>query len=256
MSNTTTLTDALRDSVLTAVTTRSVPITITRAGDDTWTQFKSRFLPDTMDGDTSTAGVSIETPTDERGRPATPPIQPGDLLDISFRHSHYKCSFRTPVLAVGASDGLQTSTLTLSRPGAIQRVQRRAFQRLTVPTHVKVTAEIKTTYGDSTTSINGQVADLSAGGMRLRLAARPADSPTIGQPFVITLRAPASRPISLNALYRHCNIDATGQVQWGLQIVGLDDSPRGRETLNGLTQLTRALAGRAPSGRVAQASGL
>jgi hypothetical protein len=188
---------------------------------------------------------------DEAGR--TPLELPaGAALGLSFRHGHYKCMFSTTVagaLRIALSADLRVDALLIRRPDTIQQLQRRAFNRVAVPRGTLIPADLSPIADrpdaprpSNAAGLCGYVSDLSAGGVRLRLAALPGWSPGVGDAFRIVIRLPRRAPIELTGLYRHCHLDPAGEVHWGFQTCGPDPSGRGRETLTSIHDLVQSLA--------------
>ena len=246
------LTHGKSQETLRSAIEKQTPLTVTWRHEGRWLLLKSRFIGTTEQSD----GIILAPLTGDGadGTPRPQNIATGATIDVSFRRGHYKCSFRTTILHVG-------ETLTILRPDTIRQLQRRAFQRVSVPSNVRIPVELQPTSGTAgptigatsgaSPTIDSYVSDLSAGGLGLRLPKPPSWSPSIGQAFQVTIKGPDRRNIRVSGLYRHCHVDPGGDIQWGLQIVGLDDTETGRTTLDALTQLSRSIRGGTLAGATA-----
>jgi hypothetical protein len=213
----------------TEAVTKSVPLTFTcRLGQDLLS-LHSRVL-------SCQAGrLSIEGP---RGGEEGPTIPPGELAGVSFKLGHHKYIFTSRVESVTPGRGASETVLQLPLPQRMQRIQRRAFNRVEVPPNRSILAafwEGGSTLdpaGEGRIAWEGWVSDLSAGGFQVRLPAGAAPMLEVGD--VVGVRMDLGQPSGLviaDAQFRHLQTDERGIALVGFQFLGLNDTPCGREIL-------------------------
>jgi hypothetical protein len=183
-------------------------------------------------------------------------IQIGQPLGVNFKHSYGKFVFDTSVVGLEPSSNPNAGgMIVLGVPSRIGVVQRRSYFRVNVPESLKVKVVLwhrlsghkpgETPHG----YCEGRLVDISAGGAQVVI---PLKSGPNGQPakeeefefhrgqFVGTRFTPMpyEMPVMFNAQVR--NILPTADRQnlcLGLQIVGLEASDEGRQTLSHLASI-------------------
>lgn len=222
---------------------RNTPIALTCRMDEAWRNYHSRFLG-VRDGQ-----LWVEYARASEGDPP-PELTAGQLLGIAFKQRHHKYVFTARILAIADFHPLPEVTirgLRLEWPTRMQKLQRRMFYRVTVPASQPIFAGLWRGTHDSVmetgTRIGGQVIDLSAGGVRVRLLENQAVPFQVGEALKIELRQRkdnvAGESIRADAIYRHTANDEFG-VTVGLQLVGLTETAKGRATFNQLGQIIAA----------------
>ncbi len=189
-------------------------------------------------------------------RPQPINISPGHAVGISFKLPSGKCVFDSRVLALQAPESEQSAgDIVVAMPENIEIVQRRSYFRVNVPRSMKVDVVLwHRRMNDRRQQkpcqyYHGQLTDISAGGAQLSLA--NTDSPTapnapaqkpdvhIGQ-FIEMRFTPLQDepPILLTAQIRNAwpSTDKS-ELYLGLQIVGLEASAEGHETLAKLASI-------------------
>jgi len=178
-------------------------------------------------------------------------------VGLSLKYGYGKLIFETRVIALEPSfDGASGGTLVLEVPGRIEVVQRRSYFRVDVPRALKVNvlmwhrgqqggitdadaARLEHDGGEQVLPARywqGRLVDVSAGGAQVVMNA------VYGQEFrngqFIGLRftpLPYERPLMFCAQIRNILPTADGKnVCLGMQIVGLEASPEGRQVLERL----------------------
>lgn len=174
---------------------------------------------------------------DPQGNVALPTL--GMIVGGSFRLGHKKCLFSSAVRSCGPK-GKQVPIL-LSWPDHVSQLQRRAYERA-VPSHGTVVAVRFWMEGEgqpvpeSRDVRHGQLEDISAGGMRLKVADTAAVE--IERTYKIVFSPRAGKPaLVLDALLRHKEAAEKGRNSLGFQFIGLETTTEGLRTLDRLARL-------------------
>ena len=210
--------------------------------------------------------------TSDRKRPIN--IQMGQPVGISFKYEYGKFVFDAAVQGLEPSSGPEAhrergGTVVLSVPDKIEVIQRRSYFRVNVPESLKVkvllwhrSGSLKEQHslheaaGEMKNCCYARLIDISAGGAQVAMP-KPDDASGIdfkkGQFVGVRFTpVPYETPVMLSAQIRNILPTADGKsASLGLQIVGLEASPEGREILTRLTgivekyyQMNRSEAGR------------
>ena len=177
-------------------------------------------------------------------------IQIGQPVGISFKYAYGKFLFDATVEAfepsVGPSQG--GGVVIVACPDQIEVIQRRSYYRVSVPASLKVNVVVWHRSGKPMPEVpmhhyfQGRLVDLSAGGAQIAMTAStpgsvPEDLPgpdfKKGQYIGIRFTPlPYETPITVNAQIRNVLPTADGSALClGLQLVGLEASLEGRQTL-------------------------
>jgi c-di-GMP-binding flagellar brake protein YcgR len=230
-----------RDEVLVEAAERNVTATLSVKGAKSWTVHKSRILHASV-GQT----LVVEYPLPAPGHNAPPQIVPGQNLSVAFRRGHKKVIFAVPVLARGQTAlnaELTVRSLTLLWPEQVQEMQRRAYYRASVPRNRSVRVEMwqgtiedrERVQGGAWRSYKGELTDLSAGGVGVRVTKDQDPAFREGDPVALTFQVDSEGPrFVLDAVFRHSTKTPEGLMALGLQFVGLDATVEGRRTLHQL----------------------
>jgi len=222
---------------------RSAPVALTCRVHDTWRSFRSRFLG--MRG----GQVWIEYP--ERVEGQTPPeLLVGRKVGLAFKQRHHKFVFSSAVRET-ANFKLNAKTtvhgVSIAWPASMQQMQRRMFHRVDVPHDRQVFVEFweggldqePRTELREKLIYHGQLVDLSIGGFQVRLLGEIDPRFQDGAPIGTALRVHEDQaPIKTDCQFRHANADEFG-ITLGMQIVGLNETAAGRQTLERLGKLIR-----------------
>jgi c-di-GMP-binding flagellar brake protein YcgR len=134
-----------------------------------------------------------------------------------------------------------TAMLTMSWPAQIQQLQRRAYQRVRPPEDVVIAVRFWRQEGAAGVPVEGrtvrygQLEDISAGGLRIKVA-DPGDI-EVGMAFRCVFEPhPGKSPLILDTLVRHREAADCGRASIGLQAVGLEATAEGRRTLERLAR--------------------
>lgn len=173
-------------------------------------------------------------------------------VGVNFKHAYGKFVFDTTVVGLEPSaDATCGGTIVLALPHRIGVVQRRSYFRVSVPESLRVNVVLWHRTVNRTTKAEvahkyyeGRLTDISAGGAQLivplnrsggdgdALVAKEADfhkGQFVGMRFT---PMPYEMPLMFNAQIRNVLPTADHQgLSLGLQIVGLEASDEGRQTL-------------------------
>jgi len=209
-------------------------LTLTHHGPDGWRVFKGEF----DSGSPAAKEVRVQLTLDDDADSACLP-RTGEGACVTFRVGHKKSMFDAVIRGIGPAD--QQWLATLDWPTQIHQYQRRVFERAAPPRDGVIAVRIWRE-GDSgevpaapRNIRHGQLEDLSAGGMRVSLAApreieigaiyRCAFTPRPGEPAIVT-----------DALARHREAGEQVRSAIGFQFIGLEASPEGRRLLDRLAR--------------------
>jgi hypothetical protein len=178
-------------------------------------------------------------------------IQVNQPVGISLKYGYGKFIFETTVTALGSSpDSTGGETFSLLVPDRIEIVQRRSYFRVNVPGSLKVNVMLwhRRCTDDASSDAGrkppeyywqGRLADISAGGVQLVVDNE--QKPDFKKGQFVGLRftpLPYEMPLMFNAQIRNILPTANQKcICLGLQIVGLEASPEGREILRRLCNI-------------------
>ena len=164
---------------------------------------------------------------------------PGLIVGGSFRLGHKKCLFSAAVRSCGPRG--KTVPISLTWPEHLSQLQRRAYERAVPPRGTVVAVRFWIDKGDQQSPDarelrHGQMEDISAGGMRLKVA------DTIGVELERTYKAvftprPGKPVLILDSSLRHREAAESGRAFLGFQFVGMETSTEGLRTLDRLARL-------------------
>jgi hypothetical protein len=200
--------------------------------------------------DISGGRMTIESiHSDERQHPIN--IRIGQPVGISFKYAYGKFVFDTTVVALEPStDSMRGGTMILDTPARIGVVERRSYFRVNIPESLKVNVVLwhRSQKHEVEEQLHNyyhaKLIDISAGGAQVLLPVQDngnpdqsySPKPDFKRGQFIGLRftpMPYETPLMFNAQIR--NILPTADEQnlcLGLQIVGLEASPEGRQVLS------------------------
>jgi len=215
--------------------------------------------------DLSADKLSVEK-FDSRTRPSLIDIKVNQPVGVSFKHEYGKFVFDTTVVALKPSAGLNCGgsggTIVLAAPDRIEVVQRRSYFRVNVPHFLNVAVMLwhlsrkrdPSLIGERRKDSNavsseprnyyrGVLIDISAGGAQVMLPQQNRTSKDFRKGQYIGLRftpMPYEMPLMFNANIRNIlPSEDHKSIYLGLQIVGLEASPEGRQVLNRIAEVTK-----------------
>jgi hypothetical protein len=249
------------NEVLEQASLRQVPVTITVRLENRWANYPSRILevrdehillerpimrPAPRDTGESEGAIQETFQSSEPHE-----FVPAEKIGLSFKLKHYKHVFCTTVtgfenveLPFSATAGGDTpivlSTLVVCCPMQMQRLQRRAFLRATVPPNRIVRASFWLGgWQDEPAGANrqtpvwlGTVSDISAGGLQILTDANVASAFQMENPVGMRLVFGAGdQTVYADAQFRHVQ-PAGDKAMIGFQFIGLAQTPQGRHALD------------------------
>lgn len=234
MANFQELTGKQIESALAQAVSKQMPIAVTTRSGMGWEKFRSAFLA------ASGSHLILAMPVDLHGQGQT--YQPADRLGLSFKCGHHKHVFSATVVDSAqhlTDDGREIAALKIVSPSKMQRIQRRAFQRVSVPEEALVRAafwrggrEVEPQgHQDQQAVWTATVADLSAGG--LQLICHGYNGPQMEAGDLIGVRllfGVASETCFVDAQFRYAETDGD-KAMMGFQFIGLAHSREGRTAL-------------------------
>jgi c-di-GMP-binding flagellar brake protein YcgR len=219
---------------------KNLMATITNKHDNKYQLYKSSFL------DSSGNCIVLTVPANHLDDGCPVEIVPGQEIAVSFKKGYNKCLFCTRVAALRQFElepGLLIPAVAIYRPDQIERIQRRAYNRATPPVDMSIAVTFQPTSDSDKPSAKGNknqyhgvLADMSAGGIGLMM--RPTagetlpDLPTNTQYKMEFTPLPGQEPLQLQVRFRQtCKAPDGHNVRFGFQIVGLEMTQTGRDTL-------------------------
>ncbi len=181
----------------------------------------------------------------EKPRPLN--IQLDQRVGMSIKYGYGKFIFDTVVLGLGPpSKEDSAGTIIMKMPERIELVQRRSYFRVDVPELLRVEVKIcRRGRQENNTDIpddhccRGRLIDISAGGLQAAVEAVQKPVFKKGQFVQLTfVPVPYQEPLFFTAQIR--NVLPTADQRhlcYGLQTVGLESSPAGRQTLARLVEV-------------------
>ncbi|MDY7010903.1 MAG: PilZ domain-containing protein [Planctomycetota bacterium] len=228
------------DMCLSEAVRRQVPVSMTCRIRGVWYNLRSGIIRQSCDK------LWLKFPANQADTAEDrPEITEGLMLGLTFKLGHHKHIFNTPIKAVcpiATDSGESLIAVCVPVPSNIQRVQRRAYCRVDVPPNRSVLATFwyGGQNGDKSLKWEGWVTNISAGGFQVRLPNRSAPNLSIGDVIGVRIKVGQEfKPVSADAQFRQCISDGRGVVMLGFQFVGLNESQRGRETLERIGQIVR-----------------
>lgn len=182
----------------------------------------------------STLHVALVQP--DRPRPTS--LQINHPLGISFQQDYNKYIFESVVLGIESSvQQTGAGRVVLEKPDRVERVQRRVYVRVSVPTNFKVKVLFwHRGYTDDSMEVplenywQGKLVDLSAGGAQIAVDTEHSPNFRVGQ-LVGLQFTPMShkKPFLLEAYIRHLAENSHQESLYiGIEFLGLEASDHGR----------------------------
>jgi len=204
---------------------RHLPVTVTSQQNQRWQMYKSNILA-----------------LQSNKLILAQPIPDTSELAVTLYH---KCFFVTRVISHEQFEyepDVFVPAVTAYCPGQIEKIQRRHFQRAEAPQNEPVTVNFSCSAEPNSEQICwiGHLLDLSAGGLAVRVA--KSQIPMLQDDQQVELRfvpLPQQEPLFLEARYRHTTqIPNSDELMMGFQIVGLEMTEQGRNTLRRIGRIT------------------
>ena len=222
------------NEALVAACQKRIPVTVMLRRGEAWLNMRSRFLA------TDGGQLILELPwVDQTG--AVDDFAADEELGVSFKHKHHKHLFNTTVLATREFRGPEgnTQVMSVGCPTAMQRIQRRAYQRVSVPPNRIVRASFwlggREREPAGTTENrpvwSGRVMNISAGGFQLGAPENVGMALELGEMVGLHMTFGASgETLFADAQFRHCEQAEQGTLM-GFQFIGLGQTAEGKDAL-------------------------
>lgn len=226
------------DDAITQAVEKHIPLTLS-INDGGWLNLHSRFV------DICEKHILVVPPNKTDGENYEFSLAEKIAFSFKLKHHKYLSNARVAGLQeVSKEDGTVDLALALCFPMHMQRVQRRSFTRVNVPTGriVRVSfwpggvdSEPTASTGDNPVW-SGSVIDLSAGGFRCIVTGEKAPFLESGQTVGVRLGfGQGQGSLYSDAQFRHC--DTSGhKYSLGFQFLGLAHTAEGREVLRAIGQ--------------------
>ncbi|MBN2561130.1 MAG: PilZ domain-containing protein [Phycisphaerae bacterium] len=232
-------------SVLHWAVQRRADLVVSFLAEGGWCHLRSRLIRFDSDRDF----VQIAYPVSPGDAPP-PEIGPGDELGISFRRGHKKCIFVSPVVMHcpdSTAEGDTIDTLVVRLPAEMRELQRRAYQRVSVPPDRFIAAKVWQGGAPSPDEPTwplcaGRISNISVGGILLDI--RSDQNPRLSVGDMVGLEITVTqgrRPLIVEAQYRHCTMTGPDRIGLGLQLLGLEHNKPGRASIAEIADLVKSV---------------
>jgi len=177
---------------------------------------------------------------------------PHQQVAISFKKGYNKCLFLAKIIQTDRYElapGNSIPVINVYAPDHIEKIQRRAFKRADGPQDDPVTVTFKLTeIGDDSEQHQGQLLNLSAGGLAMTMKQEDAPELHENEQLVLTfVPLPDHEPICITARVRHARYDEPlDRVVIGTQFIGLDVTEKGRATIRKISRVVGVYLRRQP----------
>lgn len=201
---------------------------------DGWRRQKAVFVS----GSSSTREALVHAILSDSDRDALLPPK-GITVGGSFRLGHKKCLFSAAVRSCGPRG--KTVPIHLTWPEHLSQLQRRAYERAVPPKGNIIAVRFWVDTGDHASPDareirHGQLEDISAGGMRIKVA--DAVSVEMERTYKSVFTPRTGKPaMVLDSILRHRELVEKGRASLGFQFVGLESTTEGLRTLDRLASL-------------------
>lgn len=210
-------------------------LVLTHNSADGWRTYKAAFVSEQA----HTKGILVKSTSTEDHTHAQRPLA-GDVLGVTFRIGNKKCMFSTVLMSLQGKGG--DSIWAIRRPEQLQQLQRRAYERAATPKDsvvaVRFWREVTADHASADSRIvrNGQLEDLSAGGMRIKVA--DSKEVEIDRTYRCVFRPRPGKPsIVLDAVLRHRAAVDHGRASLGFQFVGMETTQDGLRLLDRIVRI-------------------
>ncbi len=235
MSTTQTIAPQRQDQILEDSVRQERPLVLTHNSPDGWRTFKGVFVE--LAGGAPT--LSLRVDLREHQSPTLLPTI-GSTLGITFRLGHKKCMFNTVLL--NTQRRAEEAIWTVRKPEHLQQLQRRAYERAVPPKGAIIAVRFWQEIPGQDSSVDGrsvrhgQLEDISAGGMRIKVADPKEIELDRTYKCVFTPR-PGKPALVLDAVLRHREAADSGRASLGFQFVGMETTADGLRLLDRLVRV-------------------
>jgi len=180
----------------------------------------------------------------KQSRPRPINVQIGQSVGLAVKYDAGKLIFDTTVTDFGLSTASMGGVIMLQKPEQIEIVSRRSYFRVRVPEKLQVNVNmwLRRNHKNSSKKFEctGRLVDISAGGLQIAVESLQKPELREGQYVMIHfVPLPSEAAIEFSAQIRNILPTADNRyLCFGLQIVGVEASKKGRETLARLVGVT------------------
>ncbi|MFH1418938.1 MAG: PilZ domain-containing protein [Planctomycetota bacterium] len=245
MTRAATLNESTSRTVLDWAAGRQVALTVSLQSQGRWFNTRSRFIRFSPEEQL----VQIAFPLPCLADPQ-PEVAPGQQLGIAFRRGHKKCIFLGHVVMrrqEPTADGQSEDTLLVRVADRLRELQRRAYQRITVPPDVFIAVKIweggPPTPGEPSWPVcSGRLGNVSAGGILVIVREDQNPRLTVGENVGVELTMQqGAKTILAEAQYRHCCLTGSDRLGMGFQFVGLEHHLPGHASVADVAEFVNGL---------------
>lgn len=235
MSATQTIARERHDQILEDAVRSERQLVLTHNSADGWRTYKAVFVS----GQAPAKGILVKvTGTEDRAEGKVPLA--GDVLGGTFRIGHKKCMFSTVLVSFEGKE--EDSIWAIRRPEQLLQLQRRAYERAAPPKNSVVAVRFWREVAGDHASVDarnvryGQLEDISAGGMRIKVA--DSKEVQIDRTYRCVFSPRPDKPsLVLDAVLRHREAVDQGRASLGFQFVGMETTQEGLRLLDRLVRI-------------------
>ncbi len=229
------LTNEQINEVISLAAEKQVPVSITIRAGERWVNYRSRAIA------ADDAHLILQMPIPD-GLEEPIEFHRAQQLGLSFKLKHHKHIFASRVAEVnlpGTEAGM--TAISVCQPTRMQRLQRRAYERVDVPPGRIVRAafwlggcEAEPAGTTPETPVwSGRVTNISAGGFMVQTADRLEDAIGIGDIVGVRISFGADvETVYADAQFRHMEENGEGFTLLGMQFLGLGQSEERKNALS------------------------
>ncbi len=245
MTSAATLDESSSRTVLEWAAQRQVALTVSLHTEGRWFNMRSRLIRFSPDEQLAQISLPMPCQTDPQ-----PEFLPQQQLGFAFRRGHKKCLFMGQVVMrrqEPTADGKTEDTLLVRVADGLKELQRRAYQRFTVPADMFIAVKIwegapLTQDEPSWPLCSGKLGNFSAGGILVIVREDQNPRLTVGENVGVELtRQQGSRMILAEAQYRHCCLSGSDHLGLGFQFIGLEHNIPGRASVADVAEFAKEL---------------
>ena len=212
---------------------RCLPVTLTNRHDNVWEVYKANFLA------LNTNRLAISQPVSDCGLGHLEAAR-GQEVAITFKKGYNKCLFMARVIGqehFELDTGINVPAVVVYCPEQIEKIQRRAYNRISPPQDMQVSIDFWPCDGDANKDRrSAMLVDLSAGGLGMTALAKECDLLEENKLYQLEfVPLQGQGPLVVQCRVRHINSDQVSEVKSvGVQFIGLEMTEQGRATLRRL----------------------
>ena len=235
MSETKTVLEGQRDEIIANSIEQRRAVVLTHRSQRGWRTYRAQMVG-TL-GEPPSILFKVPMPD---GHPTSGPLEPGETVGITFRLGHKKCMYASVLETVDSQ--FDHVLIATPWPNQIRQLQRRVYERV-APARGNVVAVRFWLVDDNADSVqdnrdvrHGQLEDISAGGMRLKVA-NPQHILEGHTYRCVFAPRPGAAPIIVEATLRHREDADGGRASLGFQFIGLETCEDGQRTLDRIARV-------------------